>query len=1441
MKRIISFTLITIFLFTTNIYAEKDVDLLKKGINISKNENIQKRFSPPKTLDERISWTTKSGGDLDDYICEESSRNPITFEIELPVDPNKLEEVKLTLSVYDIDYSEGEIDKVYINGYYAGDLHGANDSWSVNSFNINKNWLNGGTSENPGINEIKVHLTVEGWCCTVDWGSISAIGGNFRISEFSPGDKKTIKYLRSEINDLKIKFSDIPDMETINENTILLRYKNKLNQYIKVEMDYNQSVDEKVIYLEPKNDLMDGVKYWVSVKGGKNGVKNETGDTLEKQWTHFSISTIPDLTIDSMFTYQVTKYPFNDKNGNKVAGSDVAKLVKGKKTIIRIYTGRWKKKADVADDGQFTSYYAKFRLSDETGRVIVPNKKIKVLRADIMEATPNLKKLGENSINYISYWPIWLDAGGHTIKTSLEPYDQTSTDPKVFDTTRQISIAPYQRTIKMKYQFLKLDDWNDAGKFAQGKTRMNNLMNTCKQFFRANFPVTDIRLSLSPDIPIDTIGWNFVPRVPPVNGRYPYETFVLSKVKNHPSYTNKLANEYYVFLVPENFGTISGTQGYPSELTWTGTSYGNQLISLRDNGANASTIPHEFGHEFGLATEFPERDIQKHTPDDVKTEGYWVDKKKNKSFTEGNTDSDKLVSLMSKYINPVLDRWVWNVNYDKLYQAIAMVAPPGKIDRTLASYPLLNVNGAFDDNETCYLEPIWKKNSGEVLLEEEGDYTLALYNQAGAKVDEYSFKGFFVAERDGNEDTIRVFNMIIPKPQDFCTLKILKNTQELKTITCNAGKPTISITNPVNGANLYGTVNVSWDASDPEGDELVYQVLYSNDNGISWEGLAGDYRSTSIDINMDMLKPGENCIIKVLANDQHFNIVESQINCSYEAGLSVMYFDPYNYEDSVSVSTSVEAMFKTKVAEDEISQESMYLIEYSTGKYVNGRVEFLPETGTIRFIPDEALKFNTRYQATIKYGIKDVNGNELQNDVYWEFTTESDWMPFEVEQTIPDGSSLGVPVNTNVTIFFTQELDQSTITTSNITLKNLSNSQQISGSFDYSSEQKAVNFFPDAVLDYETDYQINVSNLVKSLSGQNLTQDYTFTFQTGKDTIQGISFTDVYEDYGKDNDGDGLYDYLVIEVEVDVISTGYYAINGQLTDTLNQEITWSSIGSQYLDRGIHRLTLQFDGKLINVYRKNGPYFLRNLQIYDTDNTDNNDWKELAYITNVYDYNQFQTNYTPVVLSFTPTDLSTDVPVNTKLTAVFSRPMQASTINTSSFYLRDKDGNYVNANVTYNETTLTATLDPMSNLIPEMPYTASILRTIQDTSYNYLLQQYNWGFTTSSSSSTDAITDVISYPNPFPHESMPSGSMKFTYVLNSSGGKVYIKIYSQSADLIMTLNDEYIPANAGYNEYEWDGNNQNYNPVASGTYHYIIIFIDADNEEHIATGSFTVIR
>jgi hypothetical protein len=98
--------------------------------------------------------------------------HPIEFNIENDISP--VAAAVLSILNYDVDSdyaSDPELDGVYFEGHYVGDLTGADEEWSVNSFSLDPSWVKTGDN----LVQIRVDRGNPGgevWCAYVRWGAL---------------------------------------------------------------------------------------------------------------------------------------------------------------------------------------------------------------------------------------------------------------------------------------------------------------------------------------------------------------------------------------------------------------------------------------------------------------------------------------------------------------------------------------------------------------------------------------------------------------------------------------------------------------------------------------------------------------------------------------------------------------------------------------------------------------------------------------------------------------------------------------------------------------------------------------------------------------------------------------------------------------------------------------------------------------------------------------------------------------------------------------------------------------------------------------------------------------------------------------------------------------------------------------------------------------------
>ena len=105
-------------------------------------------------------------------------------------------------------------------------------------------------------------------------------------------------------------------------------------------------------------------------------------------------------------------------------------------------------------------------------------------------------------------------------------------------------------------------------------------------------------------------------------------------------------------------------------------------------------------------------------------------------------------------------------------------------------------------------------------------------------------------------------------PLEAAQITLSKNEVALTILTPSSAPPHVTITFPNGGEVLAaGQHTFTWQASDPDGDPLWYDVLYSLDGGQSWLPLAVHLNQPRYTFHTNQLPAGDHVLLRVMAND----------------------------------------------------------------------------------------------------------------------------------------------------------------------------------------------------------------------------------------------------------------------------------------------------------------------------------------------------------------------------------------------------------------------------------------------------------------------------------------------------------------------------------------------------------------------------------------------
>lgn len=212
----------------------------------------------------------------------------------------------------------------------------------------------------------------------------------------------------------------------------------------------------------------------------------------------------------------------------------------------------------------------------------------------------------------------------------------------------------------------------------------------------------------------------------------------------------------------------------------------------------------------------------------------------------------------------------------------------------------------------------------------------------------------------------------------------------------------------------------------------------------------------------------------------------------------VLATNPSHLSSDVPTNRSITATFNTDMNAATINANTFLVENDSNGLAVTGSIYYDADSRTAIF--DGGLSAGTSYTVTLTNAITDIADNRLV-EYDWQFSTgtvtdtipPTDTTPPTVRFTNPANAAIDVPLNTALSVTFSESIDPTTITSQTVSLRQdgvavESGVLQIVGT--------TVTFRPAAALVASTLYTATITTGVEDLAGNSLAANYSWSFTT---------------------------------------------------------------------------------------------------------------------------------------------------------------------------------------------------------------------------------------------------------------------------------------------------------------------------------------------------------
>lgn len=429
----------------------------------------------------------------------------------------------------------------------------------------------------------------------------------------------------------------------------------------------------------------------------------------------------------------------------------------------------------------------------------------------------------------------------------------------------------------------------------------------------------------------------------------------------------------------------------------------------------------------------------------------------------------------------------------------------------------------------------------------------------------------------------------------------------------------------------------------------------------------------------------------------------------------VLTTDPANLATSVALNKVITVTFNEAMDPATITPASITITGTTA---VAGTVTYSGTTAS--FVPAAPLAVNTTYTGRVTTAVKDGNGNALQADYVWTFSTGVTLSPVVIT-TDPLNNATGVPLNKTITATFNMPMDPLTLNATTFTVKQ--GTTAVTGVITYNGNTAF--FTPATALSVNTLYTASVTKAAKSTAGTPLASDYVWSFTTGTLSAPTVISTDPVNS-------------ATAVVLNKVISATFSELMNPLTInatsfTLMQGTTVVA-GAVTYTGSTASFTPVMNLLPGTVYTATITTGARNLA--GTSLANNYVW---TFTTG--------TAVAPAVISTDPVNNASGVALNKIVKATFNMAMDPLTINATTFTLK-KGTAAVLGTVTYSGST--ASFTAAVPFTADTVYTATITTGAKNLAGTAMANNYVWTFNTGTSVaptvvSTDPISNAVNVP------------------------------------------------------------------------------------------------
>ncbi|MEZ4558686.1 MAG: hypothetical protein R2854_20025 [Caldilineaceae bacterium] len=216
------------------------------------------------------------------------------------------------------------------------------------------------------------------------------------------------------------------------------------------------------------------------------------------------------------------------------------------------------------------------------------------------------------------------------------------------------------------------------------------------------------------------------------------------------------------------------------------------------------------------------------------------------------------------------NQWISDYTYEGIYNFLSSATAAGAntVQAVHAGDAYIALFGTIyteDAVGTFDVVGLWD-SAGPYAAPTSGPFRMVFLDGGGSELAGYDFDG----EATDTDPTNLAYEVVVPFPAGTQQIRMVRTGDGavLATHTLSANPPTIGNVALVGATEpVSGTVTLTWQADDADGDALMYDVFYTDDNGASYTAYALALSEPTVQLDTTQMAGSNQARFRVIAND----------------------------------------------------------------------------------------------------------------------------------------------------------------------------------------------------------------------------------------------------------------------------------------------------------------------------------------------------------------------------------------------------------------------------------------------------------------------------------------------------------------------------------------------------------------------------------------------